>query len=87
MWGLTHPNEIWRQARKKAPVCFFLFSFFSILFFLCVWAFGGWPVEDMSKDTTLGQYYDPSLLIGCMTFVWITRSECKTQTDAAVRHR
>ena len=52
-----------------------------------VWEFGGWPVVDMSKDTTLDQYYDPNLLFGYMMFVWIARSECKTQTDTAIRHR
>lgn len=27
------------------------------------------------------------LLFGCTIFVWIARSECKTQTDTATRHR
>lgn len=52
-----------------------------------VWESGGWPVVDMPRDTTLDQYYDPKLFFGCMTFVWIARSECKTQTDTAIRHR
>ena len=47
----------------------------------CVWEFGGWPVVDRSKETTLDQYYDPNSLFGCMMFVWIARTECKTQTD------
>lgn len=41
---------------------------------------------DMSKETTLDQYYDPNLLFGCV-FVWIARPECRTQTDTAIRHR
>lgn len=36
---------------------------------------------DRSKETTLDQYYDPRLLFGYMMFVWIARTECKTQTD------